>query len=213
MIYVDDPMKIGGRFDGWCHMWSSLTDISYEAAVDELHDMATKIGISLKHFQQSHGISGDFPHYDISPKHRRKALANGAAYKRLREWVADRPRWQANNNYDETVWQGTEEEAQAIIDRAEMLSKLATDAWHASKEPHKLTEGHKVGDWVCEVTSAAFRNEPAIYRVGRIVKLEDDPTYKEVPIYTIQMLHGPTIRWANCLMVAIPDEAIITNAG
>lgn len=73
MIYVDDPMKIGGRFDGWCHMWSSLTDISPEGAVDELHVMATLIGISTRHFQHSSGVSGDFPHlwgyqYDMLQK-------------------------------------------------------------------------------------------------------------------------------------------------
>jgi len=90
MIYVDDPMPIGGRFNNWCHMWSSLTDVSLEAAHGELHDMAERIGLSVSHYQQSWGKTGYFPHYDLSPKHRRKALANGAEYKSLRVWVAER---------------------------------------------------------------------------------------------------------------------------
>lgn len=83
-IYVDDPMPVGGRFNNWCHMWSATNDR------DELDAMAKRLGLKAAWFQLTRGMSGEFPHYDVSPAMRSKALAAGAVYKPLLEWVKER---------------------------------------------------------------------------------------------------------------------------
>jgi len=74
-IYVDDLTKIVGEISprlrklgrDWCHM---ATDDNY----DELHEMATRIGLKREYFQHRHSV----PHYDLTPNMRGKAVGLGA---------------------------------------------------------------------------------------------------------------------------------------
>lgn len=63
-VYVDKSRNPYGRMV-MCHM---LAD-----TLDELHEMADKIGIKRKWFQK-----GSTPHYDISLGKRKLAIENGA---------------------------------------------------------------------------------------------------------------------------------------
>jgi hypothetical protein len=59
----------------WCHMWSD--------DLDALHAMATRIGMRREWFQDKPG----FPHYDLVPPLREKAIAMGAVAHKLREYI------------------------------------------------------------------------------------------------------------------------------
>lgn len=65
MVYVDDMKAQYGRMI-MCHMIADT--------VDELHEMADKIGIRRKWFQSS----TTHPHYDISLGKRKLAIQYGA---------------------------------------------------------------------------------------------------------------------------------------
>lgn len=64
MIYVDDPIWPFGRMM-MCHM---LAD-----TLHELHEMADKIGVARRHFQNER-----YPHYDVCKSKRRLAIVHGA---------------------------------------------------------------------------------------------------------------------------------------
>lgn len=76
VIYVDDPMRIGGRFNNYCHMWTDGT-------IEVLHAFADQIGLKRTWFQDR----PEFLHYDISLSKRGQALKRGAVYMALRDWI------------------------------------------------------------------------------------------------------------------------------
>ncbi len=63
-VYVGPSIYPYGRMI-MCHMVSD--------SIEELHEMADKIGVNRKWFQQK-----NLPHYDISKSKRKLALENGA---------------------------------------------------------------------------------------------------------------------------------------
>jgi len=63
-----------------CHMWTDSDDL------EELHKLARKIGLRREWFQDRKG----FPHYDLVPRKRELALANGAQYQALSDFLAAR---------------------------------------------------------------------------------------------------------------------------
>jgi hypothetical protein len=75
-IYVDaiftaTPRTTAAKRHGnqWCHMMASKDD-----DIEELHQMAELIGLKRSYFQP-HRL---YPHYDLTPAKRAKAVANGA---------------------------------------------------------------------------------------------------------------------------------------
>lgn len=78
MIYVDEIHDYGTK-GKWCHMWAD--------DIDALHMFAGAIGLKRGWMHESHGVSGDFPHYDLVPSKRRLALEYGAQFMPLKEWV------------------------------------------------------------------------------------------------------------------------------
>lgn len=66
-IYVDEIRNWGKRGE-WCHM---MTD----GDMEELHRMATKIGLKRSWFQ---GQNVRHPHYDLRPSKRMLAIKAGA---------------------------------------------------------------------------------------------------------------------------------------
>jgi hypothetical protein len=82
-IYVDDPMPVGGKFHNYSHMW---TDEDTKVLVE----FAVRLGLNRTWLQNSRGASGDFYHFDISPRYREKALKAGAVYMNLMDWTAAR---------------------------------------------------------------------------------------------------------------------------
>lgn len=80
MVYVDDPMSVGGKFDMWCHLWADTQE--------ELEPFARRLALQPSWLQHSTGMYGEhFWHYDISPRKRAEALRKGAQYLPLREWI------------------------------------------------------------------------------------------------------------------------------
>jgi hypothetical protein len=80
MIFVDEIKvyeisKILRWGKKWSHMWT-------DGNVEELHKFAEKIGLKRIYFQDK----PRFPHYDIIPSKRQKALRNGAKYLPLKDW-------------------------------------------------------------------------------------------------------------------------------
>jgi len=78
-VYVDILMEFGwilrGRPTKSCHMFSPN--------LDELHDLARRIGMKRLWFQEHGGI----PHYDLTPSKRAEAIAAGAVEVDHRELV------------------------------------------------------------------------------------------------------------------------------
>jgi hypothetical protein len=74
MVYVDDPIYPFGNMK-MCHMMADT--------LDELHSMASKIGIQRKWFQPHPA----HPHYDISKGKRQLAVQSGAQEVTSRELV------------------------------------------------------------------------------------------------------------------------------
>lgn len=74
-IYVDDIQRYPSG--PWCHMWT-------DGDIGELHHMADKIGLKREWFQQK---NPRFPHYDLRPSRRDKALQAGARRMSLRKWI------------------------------------------------------------------------------------------------------------------------------
>lgn len=66
-VYVDQPIFVW-RGRKWCHMWAD--------DVRELHDFATRIGLSRSWFQKPPKASWE--HYDVTESKRAVALAMGA---------------------------------------------------------------------------------------------------------------------------------------
>lgn len=66
MVYVDAPIWRFGRMR-MCHMVAD--------SLEELHDMAGKLGLRREWFQQS----GSLPHYDICLTKRKQAIKMGAS--------------------------------------------------------------------------------------------------------------------------------------
>ncbi len=62
----------------WCHMWSDDPEA--------LHAMAERIGMRREWFQDKPG----FPHYDLLPPLREKAIAMGAVGRSLPEYLRGR---------------------------------------------------------------------------------------------------------------------------
>lgn len=92
-IYVDEPQTWNPKFKNYCHMWSSLIDTDWNAGVEELYQMAESIGLDSKYIQYSEAVSGRFPHFDLSPSKRAKALKLGAQFIHLTDWIKQRPNY------------------------------------------------------------------------------------------------------------------------
>lgn len=73
-VYVDPIINYPGQGD-WCHMMADT--------LDELHTMATRIGLRRAWFQNH----PDHPHYDLRTSKREKAIAAGASQITSREMV------------------------------------------------------------------------------------------------------------------------------
>lgn len=72
-VYVDEivywPQRVvGARSHHWSHLWAD--------EIEELHDMAQRIGLKRSWFQDH----PRHPHYDITPNKRLLALQQGAVY-------------------------------------------------------------------------------------------------------------------------------------
>jgi len=71
--------RVGARNNHqWCHMWADT--------LDELHEMADKIGMKRAWFQNKSTL----PHYDLVPSKRVLALCNGAKEKSLFDHFRER---------------------------------------------------------------------------------------------------------------------------
>jgi len=86
MVYVDylfqfesiDPeaLRVGKRHGHkWCHMWAD--------SLDELIKFALSIGMKREWLQNEFG---KFPHFDLVPTRRIRALKKGAQELSLKEW-------------------------------------------------------------------------------------------------------------------------------
>lgn len=90
MVYVDDliawPQRAStkqaqrhfGEGKQSCHMY-----VHDAADLEELHELAAKIGLKRAWFQDRPG----FPHYDLVPSKRQLALSNGAQYEKLIDFI------------------------------------------------------------------------------------------------------------------------------
>jgi len=68
-VYVDKArFPHNKRDEMWCHLFAD--------DLDELHEFAEKIGLKRNWFQ--HPPKASYPHYDLSPSFRAKALKAGA---------------------------------------------------------------------------------------------------------------------------------------
>jgi hypothetical protein len=81
--YQDKQAERVGAKNGhqWCHMWADT--------LDELHDMAKKIGLKRAWFQKKEHL----PHYDLTPGRRAVAVKKGAVevgHDQLRDFMAKR---------------------------------------------------------------------------------------------------------------------------
>lgn len=79
MIYVDEIRNYFSKGD-WCHMWTDGDE-------SELHNFASQLNMHRNWVHRSKGISGEFVHYDLTPSKRKQALAKGAQFKPLKEWI------------------------------------------------------------------------------------------------------------------------------
>lgn len=88
MVYVDQLFSqassnrqayaVGKRHGHkWCHLWAD--------SVDELIKFALALGLKRNWLQNE---SGRFPHFDLVPTYRQRAIANGAVEMSLRDWIA-----------------------------------------------------------------------------------------------------------------------------
>lgn len=82
MIYVDEIRDYGAK-GKWCHMWT-------DGDITALHLFAAAIGLKRSWLHESHGISGEFPHYDLTPPKRKLALEYGAEEMALADWIKQR---------------------------------------------------------------------------------------------------------------------------
>lgn len=100
LVMVDRPFtafaaesqakRVGARHGNqWCHMWVNPGD------EEALHAMARKIGMKREWFQAKPG----FPHYDLIPTKRVKAVAEGAVETDLKDWLKTRKAIEAALNH------------------------------------------------------------------------------------------------------------------
>lgn len=85
-VYVDALIDYGINKDVWkwgasCHLFADT--------VEELHDFAARIGMRRPWFQDK-----DLPHYDLTTRRRRAAVALGAIELNRQEFVKHVRRWQ-----------------------------------------------------------------------------------------------------------------------
>lgn len=74
---ADQAKRVGTRHGHrWCHLWCD------KGEEEQLHALARKIGMRRSWFQNKIG----FPHYDLVPPKRAKAIALGAVEMSLVEW-------------------------------------------------------------------------------------------------------------------------------
>jgi hypothetical protein len=75
-----EPARTAGERWGhlWCHLWSDDPEA--------LHRMAEAVGMRREWFQDRIG----FPHYDLSPTGRARALELGALERSLKDWLRAR---------------------------------------------------------------------------------------------------------------------------
>lgn len=80
MIYPGAAIKPGARRNGtrWAHLWADKTV--------ELHAFAKTIGLQASWFQNR----PHFPHYDLVPSFRDRALRAGAQETSIQRWLNDR---------------------------------------------------------------------------------------------------------------------------
>lgn len=89
MVYVDQlfqtesknkqAFNVGKRHRHmWCHMWADN--------IKELMTFAKKIGLKPEWLQNE---SGRFPHFDLVPTYRNKAISYGAIEISLKKWLID----------------------------------------------------------------------------------------------------------------------------
>lgn len=87
-VYVDEiihwPTHIKVFLHGSCHMTADT--------LKELHDMANKLGLSPKWFQNK-----SVPHYDLTPRRREEALRLGVTFKPAKEQTRERLRTRGFN--------------------------------------------------------------------------------------------------------------------
>ena len=87
-VFVDLPFRavareaqarrVGARHGHqWCHMWSD--------DVEALHAMAAAIGMRREWFQD-----GRFPHYDLVPSRRARAISLGAVERSFKDYLRER---------------------------------------------------------------------------------------------------------------------------
>jgi len=86
MTYVDELFKaasrnraafvVGSRWGHlWCHLWAD--------DVEELIEFGESIGMRRSWLQNEHG---NFPHFDLVPSKRRRAIQQGAIETTVAEW-------------------------------------------------------------------------------------------------------------------------------
>lgn len=83
MVYVDEVKhypKCKWRYKYWSHMWADT--------VEELHEMAIKIGHKREWFQNDKRL----PHYDVTPSRRNLAIKHGAVEKSLYDYFKEQRR-------------------------------------------------------------------------------------------------------------------------
>lgn len=97
-IYVD-PSIWPFRGQMYCHM---MTD----GPVEELHRFADKIGLRRSWFQNKPGI----PHYDLSPRKRKIAVAKGAVEVTGREMVEKCIRKSSSQNHTSNLGRTVEDQ-------------------------------------------------------------------------------------------------------
>lgn len=77
-VKIPDHMKHLGNL--WCHLWCDVGNEAY------LIDFAIGLGLRRGWFQDKKG----FPHFDLTPNMRKKAVENGAIRTSLRSYIAAR---------------------------------------------------------------------------------------------------------------------------
>ncbi len=89
-VYVDEPRSFKVDYTNWCHLFADT-----EEELDQWVAWACKAQrdpnwINPKWKHRSKGLSGEFPHYDLTPRKRAEALKLGAKFIPLREWLKPR---------------------------------------------------------------------------------------------------------------------------
>lgn len=92
-VYVDEAAySKPPRFINWAHLTAD--------SVDELHAFAQRLGLKRSWFQDKHPT---FPHYDVSPSVRAKAITLGAVEVKGKERVAQMVEQARNRNLERGI--------------------------------------------------------------------------------------------------------------